>query len=163
MTVNNTNSAGNISVTGLLTYGNTLNLNISTNFTLGNFSLNLFNFTSHAGDFTAVNLINAGTTNAFIDNLGLWTYANGITNWSFSTTNGSFIYSASTPAIIGAINAFTAGTNAIITGGSTNFSVTVANAGGAGADPLAASALSRLDLSPTSLPQLAQPAATMQD
>ena len=86
VTLTGTNTAGTdfgqLTVSsGALTYANTLNLNLSTNFGLTPFSVKLFNsLGTYTGDFATVDLIEGGVTNALTETSQVW---------SFTDTNGN--------------------------------------------------------------------------
>jgi autotransporter-associated beta strand protein len=112
-----------------LTYGNILNLTVGTNFTLNSFSINLFNFTHYTGDFSGVNLISGGTTNAFTDASGIWSYANGAsTNWTFTDSTGAFSVTVASLAT----NVWTSGSGNLSSIGITNGSTLVFDQGTSG-------------------------------
>jgi autotransporter-associated beta strand protein len=112
-----------------LTYGNILNLTVGTNFTLSSFSINLFNFTHYTGDFSGVNLIMSGATNAFTASSGIWSYANGAnTNWTFTDSTGAFSVAVSALAT----NVWTSGSGNLSSIGITNGSTLVFDQGTSG-------------------------------
>ncbi|MEI6491026.1 MAG: autotransporter-associated beta strand repeat-containing protein [Verrucomicrobiota bacterium] len=77
-----------VDVTSSLTYGGNLTIAIGTTFATGNYTFDLFNFSSQSGNFTNVAL--TGNYNYLLNNLGsgTWGLTSGNETWTFTQSDG---------------------------------------------------------------------------
>ena len=84
-----------IDVTGALTYGGALTINVGSTFLGATETFSLFTFGSQSGDFASMSLVGAYGLETFTNSSGVWnlTDSNG-NQWSFSQASGDLGFTA---------------------------------------------------------------------
>jgi autotransporter-associated beta strand protein len=77
-----------VGAAGLLTYGGTMTLDISTLFGAGTYSWNLFEFASETGGFTSISLTDQYSGSLTDAGGGVWGLTSGNDSWSFTESTG---------------------------------------------------------------------------
>jgi hypothetical protein len=87
-----------VDVTGSLTYGGALTLDFGTTFGAGNYTFNLFDFSSQSGNFTSVALGGSYSGN-LVNTLGVWSYTDIGTgsSWTFTQSTGDLAFTSAIP------------------------------------------------------------------
>jgi hypothetical protein len=84
-----------IDVTGALTYGGALTIEVGSAFLASNESFSLFTFGSQSGNFTSVSLAGAYGAGSFATASGVWSLTDSSGNqWSFSQATGNLGFTA---------------------------------------------------------------------
>jgi len=82
-----------INVGTSLVYGGNLTLSFTSGFAEGDYTFNLFDFTSQSGNFSSVSL--AGLySGSLVNDAGVWSLSSGGNSWSFNQSTGDLSFSA---------------------------------------------------------------------
>jgi len=77
-----------VDVTGALTYGGALTLDLGMIFGIGTYDFNLFDFGGQSGSFSTVTLADAYTGSLVNDGFGTWGLNDGANTWTFTQNDG---------------------------------------------------------------------------